>query len=827
MKTGCFLILLIILGFYSSTRADASCPSCREDKLDYPLRLLLNDRDAFNRMIQQRRAEAMAGSVDPVTLNKLAYTPPTDSFDILNVLVECEAGREEPVMSYIYSLGGIVNTRLNELMTVRIKPSHNLEALSRHSGIRSIRLGTPFIFDCNRMVQKTNILQVWAGTPPLPQSFTGKGVILGFLDTGIQYYLEDFINPDGTSRILRIWDQTDDLHQKPENFSYGSQWTQDEINDEIDGDPAGKIEREFDNPAFFHGTASTNIAAGNGRTTDGWLKGCAPEADIVMVKNGGNYDYCYSGLANIIDAVNYIFSLADSLNRPCVINLPLGINGVCGYGNSPEERALRYLLEARSGRVICAAAGNSNESYSHIVVMPDTIAHGSYLSDLAYDCLVYIRDDDRDHIAIRIGLDSSYFYHGDEYLFENRYVLPDRAIPKDSTPWMTVNDLVAAGSHWEDTLIFTGPILPSALSASSGAILAGDCREKARCQSGLNYPESPAVTQSIPIRIDLERYGDDWNIWMSNLWLSREAGPNSDNLYAWGMFRIMMKKLSPVSVQPIHAWGLNISGMDKYPWMIDSSHCPTYINPDNDYQVVFPGCVPEVITTGCYVNKGESDEYPVDDLASYSSHGPILTGAVKPEIATPGHAVSYSKFNTSSSGVVQITFTGTSSAVAITSGICALYLEKYPEADFRQVREAMFHSARSDHYTGTDLPNNRWGYGKIDAFAMLNYGSSPVMETSTADREPFRLITTYPNPSRGAVNFKGECLQPGTAEVVIFDLLGRCRRTLSTTAPSAGSVIFRWDGLDHSGNAVPSGLYLYRIEWNRQTIHNGKLIMLQ
>ena len=60
--------------------------------------------------------------------------------------------------------------------------------------------------------------------------YTGKDVILGFLDTGIDYTQPIFRRSDGRSRIVGLWDQTDQTGTPPENLSYGSAYTGEDLN---------------------------------------------------------------------------------------------------------------------------------------------------------------------------------------------------------------------------------------------------------------------------------------------------------------------------------------------------------------------------------------------------------------------------------------------------------------------------------------------------------------------------------------------------------------------------------------------------------------------
>lgn len=165
----------------------------------------------------------------------------------------------------------------------------------------------------------------------------GQGVVLGFVDSGIDFRHKDFIvegSPD-TTRILSIWDQTDAGGPAPGGFSYGSEWTAAAINDEIDGSPAGVV-RQSDTSG--HGTHVAGIAAGDGSATDGdepagTYVGFAPRADIVMVKTSF-FD------SDIIDAVNYIVAKAAAAGKRAVINMSLGGHLGSHDGDSPFETAI-------------------------------------------------------------------------------------------------------------------------------------------------------------------------------------------------------------------------------------------------------------------------------------------------------------------------------------------------------------------------------------------------------------------------------------------------------------------------------------------------------
>ena len=196
-----------------------------------------------------------------------------------------------------------------------------------------------------RIVQ--NIDSVHNGEAPLTSPFTGKGVIVGYIDTGIDWNHLDFKNADGSTRVLYYWDHTlgYDAMLTPGKYGYGQVWDSASINN-------GTC-TSLDNNA--HGTTVAGAGSGNGLAT-GTHKGVAPDCDIIIVESDLNMA---NWTLSIADAVDFIFSMADTLGKPVVVNASLGDYLGSHDGTDPAAHVIDSLLDDMPGRIMVAAAGNS------------------------------------------------------------------------------------------------------------------------------------------------------------------------------------------------------------------------------------------------------------------------------------------------------------------------------------------------------------------------------------------------------------------------------------------------------------------------------------
>lgn len=196
---------------------------------------------------------------------------------------------------------------------------------------------------------------------PEGYNLTGKGVLIGIIDSGIDYTHPDFRNQDGTSRILYIWDQTAD-GPPPHGFRQGREYDDTQINMALNStQPLGVV---MSRDIVGHGTAIAGIAAGNGRASGGREKGAAPEASLIVVKLGYRGFESFARTTEIMRAFKYILDKAEGLAMPVAINLSFGTNNGSHNGNSLFETYINAAAQ-RWKTVIVVATGNEGASGKH------------------------------------------------------------------------------------------------------------------------------------------------------------------------------------------------------------------------------------------------------------------------------------------------------------------------------------------------------------------------------------------------------------------------------------------------------------------------------
>lgn len=160
------------------------------------------------------------------------------------------------------------------------------------------------------------------------QSFPllGKDVLIGIVDSGIDYENPDFRNADGTTRILALWDQTLQNGKPPQGYHIGTEFTSEQINEALRMEVREERYRIVPSrDTSGHGTAVAGIAAGNGRgSKNGKYRGVAPEAGLLIVKMGGAGETGFPRTTQLMRGVDYIVRKAEELKKPVAINISFG-----------------------------------------------------------------------------------------------------------------------------------------------------------------------------------------------------------------------------------------------------------------------------------------------------------------------------------------------------------------------------------------------------------------------------------------------------------------------------------------------------------------------
>jgi subtilisin family serine protease len=280
----------------------------------------------------------------------------------VSVAVRLASGDDSELRAAGFSIG----SKINNIVTIETD-ANRLADLASLASVRKISAST-FQHKLNDQARQAVSIDNASGQRVVSQ--TGRGVVVGIVDTGIDFRHGDFIvsgsSPPRT-RIKHLWDisdHRDDFVLPGASSPRGHAYTEADINAALanPSNPNLVLEKDIDG----HGTHVAGTAAGNGNagTSPGTFAGMAPEADLVVVKATRADDGSF-GSTDIINALAFVQQKAVELNEPFVINLSLGGHLGPHDGTDPEERVIDNIVNSGTGRAVCVAAGNDQQTGIH------------------------------------------------------------------------------------------------------------------------------------------------------------------------------------------------------------------------------------------------------------------------------------------------------------------------------------------------------------------------------------------------------------------------------------------------------------------------------
>lgn len=654
--------------------------------------------------------------------------------NLINLIAK---GDVEFIHHYVTSNKGVFKFSKSDICAFSL-PAQSVEAFVNHSSVYQTEFfeENPKVLS-DPMLANNNVILAHQGASSLKVPYKGKDVIVGIVDSGIELAHPDFKKENGETRVKFLWDQnlSNIPNRIPVDYGYGIEWNENDIN-------LGLCTHNDQFNQFGHGTNVAGTAVGNGRAV-GQYEGVASEADIIFVATNLNASFWSSTVA---DAINFIFKKADLLGKPAVINLSVGIYTGSHDGKDLAAQLIKQMLLEKNGRSVVCAAGNTGDLKMHLGYSatsdttftwfknnPNTF---SGTSNTRMD--MWLDSADLANFNFSIGADRI------DSVFSKRGQLPFK------------NALSCLNNYQVDTLFsFSGNIL-------------------ARVITNVYYTNSGAMVQVFIPNPDSANYKFRLNITGSgrfDVWSNSYIGTN-DMIYD------------------------NLPSVNQFPDIVN------YRSPDNLSTLVSSwACLPEVITVGNYINQNVYVDYIgntqnmgliAGNIYSKSSLGPTRDNVLKPDITATGEvtfatshfatvaAMIATQPNKVAPGGLHNRNGGTSTASPVVAGTVALLFELCSELSAGQIKDIITGSAKSDNFT-INVPNNIWGYGKVDAFEALTSVAPMVALSQSGNKsicEGESIIIELSDSfnqffwSNGSANSQVLANQTGQFNVLVIDEFG-------------------------------------------------------
>lgn len=696
-------------------------------------------------------------AIDPKVHPEYVYNLDAAGNTYLSTLIKVSPGFSD---APIKALGAYIGTKAGQVWTVRV-PLAKMQDFTQISGIEYIEADRPAAPALDTARKYTKVDSVHQGYW-MPQAFSGQNVVVGIVDAGFDYRHPTFYDTGYAQyRVKRVWEEKNTTGTPPAGYAYGTEYA----------DSASIVTKGYDIYTGTHGTHVAGIAGGSGAGGPGGnntrFRGMSYTSDLVFV---GIYPtpayWLNTGMADMLDGINYVFDYAASVSKPAVANLSWGCPLGPHDGSSLFSQACNALVG--TGKIFVLSGGNNGTNKIHL--KKTFIASNNTLKTV---CTFPAGTPEKIN-WIDVWGDTSktfclkfYLYTGTTKVDSSATVCLDNSTHQyylkgvsGDTCFVTVttvsSDFNSKPHMLVQLLTKTTEKLLVQVSATDGTV---------DLWQGYVYKTSGY-------------YGT----------FSIGGIPGAVNGDVESTISDMVSTSSAIAVGAYNSK-------------------PTFTN-----------VAGSTLTYSGYT-KGA--------LASFSSHGPTADGRTKPNITGPGLALASSISHVDStylasgsnySSVVAQQLSpvdgntyayamaaGTSMSGPCVSGIIGLLLEADPTLDPVQVLNILYNTAITDSHTGT-IPltgSNTWGFGKVNAYrAMLHVlGVSGIQHE---ENSPLVLLV-YPNPNNGmyTIDYTGE--ENETLLVNMTDLSGKTIKTEKWVVKKGNNKT----ALDLS--VQPAGIYLTTI----------------
>ncbi len=624
------------------------------------------------------------------------------------------------------SLGIKTGTVAGNIRTVRIPVGKVKEALLI-PGLRAIDMDQPMAMDLDSARRRTRVDSIHKGLG-LSRAYNGDSVVIGIIDAGFDYSHPAFYDTSYSNyRVKRVWEQKVS-GTPPANFPYGAEYS----------DSASIHAKAFDLTETTHGTHVGGIAGGSGYNgptgNHNKFRGMAYKSDLVFVAMYPTPAYWLNtGMADMLDGINYTFQYGSSVGKPAVANLSWGCPLGPRDGTSLFSQACDNITGP--GKIFVVSGGNNGQNKIHVkktFTATDTLLNTFTTFSSSLNPKIN---------QIDVWGDSG-------KTFQVQFTLYTTSAKIATSEWVTLDNsthfIKLKGSNF-DTLFVTATGTEVEFNGKPHMLLQFKSRVGDR------------------VGITVKSTSGTVNLWQGVV------------VKTSGYYGAFTKY--------------------TYTWATDgdvNSTCGDLVSTKSALAVAAYNS--KVSFTNILGSALAYTGYVRGRIAAFSSIGPTADGRVKPNIAGPGMALAssvssyahdYMPDSADYSSVVanfvspknNRTYAfamagGTSMSAPAVSGIVAMLLQVNPQLSPASIMDLLNQTAIKDNNTGV-IPaggSNVWGGGKINAYRAIKTLLEP---TGIEHIQSSAQVLVFPNPGNGSMF--AEYLSEGQDDVriIISDAVGR------------------------------------------------------